>query len=227
MSDVPTPHLPEPPALRLYSFHRSGASWRVRIGLALKRLRYEYVAVDISKKDGEQLVDAYAEKNPMRQVPTLEIVRPGGVERIGQSMAILEWLEDYFPALPILPSDLGLRARARMIAEMSNAGIQPLHNTSVLRHLKSLGQDPDAWSKHFLARGLAALESAVQPTAGRYCVGDQPTLADVCLVPQLGTARRYALDLAAYPTLVRIDATCAEQPAFQAAHPDRQPDAPK
>ncbi|WP_338863697.1 maleylacetoacetate isomerase [Myxococcus stipitatus] len=214
-------------ALRLHSYWRSSASWRVRLGLNLKGLSYEYAAVHLMKDGGQQNSPEYRAVNPMRTVPTLEWTEADGTPlRLSQSIAILEFLEERIPSPALLPKDAYLRARVRMVAEGVNSGIQPLQNLSVLQRIKSeLNGDDKAWAAHWNMRGLEALESLVKPTAGRYCVGDAVTLADVCLVPQLYGARRFGVDVSAYPTLLRIEAACAELPAFQAAHPDRQPDA--
>lgn len=212
--------------LKLYGYWRSSCSWRVRLGLNLKGLAYEYAPVHLVKDGGQQNTDAYRAVNPMRTVPTLEWSEGGTVHRLGQSLAILEYLEARFPTPALLPGDLLLKARVRMLAEMVNSGIQPLQNLAVLQHVKNeLKGDDKAFGAHWNARGLTALETAVRETAGTYCVGDSVTLADLCLVPQLYGARRFGVDLAPYPTLLRIEAACAALPAFQAAHPDRQPDA--
>ncbi|NTX03449.1 MULTISPECIES: maleylacetoacetate isomerase [Myxococcus] len=213
--------------LRLHNYWRSSASWRVRLGLNLKGLPFEYVAVHLLKDGGQQNSDAYRAVNPMRTVPTLEWTEADGtVRRLSQSLAILEFLQDHAPSPSLYPEDAYLRARARMLAEYVNSGMQPMQNLSVLQRIKAeLNGDDKAWGAYWNTRGLEALEKMVQPTVGRFCVGDSVTLADVCLVPQLYGARRFALDLSPYPTLLRIEAACAEHPAFQASHPDRQPDA--
>lgn len=209
--------------LRLYSYWRSSASWRVRIGLHLKGLEFEYVPVHLVKDGGEQNSAAYRAVNPMRTLPTLEWTEADGtVRRLSQSLPVLEYLEERFPAPALLPADAFLRAKARMLAEMVNSGIQPLQNLSVMQHVKqSLNADDKAWSAYWNTRGLEALEAAVQSTMGRFCVGDAVSLADVCLVPQLYGARRFGVDLAPYPTLLRIEAECQALPAFQAAQADR------
>lgn len=214
-------------APRLHNYWRSSASWRVRLGLRLKGVDFEYVPVHLLQDGGQQHSDAYRALNPMRTVPTLEWTEADGtVRRLSQSLAILDYLQETFPSPSFFPEDTYLRARARMLAEYVNSGIQPLHNLGVLQRVKhELNGDDKAWGAHWCTRGLEALEKMVQPTAGRYCVGDSVTLADVCLVPQLYGARRFALDMTPYPTLLRIEAACAELPAFQASHPDRQPDA--
>jgi maleylpyruvate isomerase len=214
-------------ALRLHNYWRSSASWRVRIGLNLKRLQFEYLPVHLLQDGGQQHSEAYRALNPMRTVPTLEWTEEDDtVRRLSQSLPILEYLEARVPSPSLFPKDLYLQAKARMLAEMVNSGIQPLQNLSVLQRLKNeLKVDDKAWGAYWNVRGLEALEAAVKATAGRYCVGDEVSLADICLVPQLYGARRFAVDLTPYPTLLRIEAACNELPAFQAAHPDRQPDA--
>lgn len=211
--------------LRLYSYWRSSSAWRVRIGLALKGLSYEYRAVNLLT--GEQSSPAHLALNPAGQVPVLEVEQAGRVIRLAQSMAILELLEERHPAPALLPPDPWERARVRTIAELVNSGIQPLQNAVVLRTLKQRwpGYEQE-WAATFIARGLDALEPLVADGAGRFCHGDAPGLADCYLVPQLYNARRYRVDVAPYPTLLRVEAACAALPAFQAAHPDRQPDAP-
>ncbi|MBZ4419363.1 maleylacetoacetate isomerase [Myxococcus sp. RHSTA-1-4] len=214
-------------ALRLHNYWRSSASWRVRLGLHLKGLKFEYVPVHLLQDGGQQNTEAYRALNPMRTVPTLEWTEDDGTaRRLSQSLPILEYLEARFPSPAFLPKDLYLQAKTRMLAEMVNSGIQPLQNLAVLQRIKGeLKADDKAWGAHWNVRGLEALEAAVKPLAGRYCVGDEVSLADICLVPQLYGARRFAVDLTPYPTLLRIEAACNELPAFQAAHPDRQPDA--
>jgi len=214
-------------ALRLHNYWRSSASWRVRLGLHLKGLTFEYVAVHLLQDGGQQHSEAYRALNPLRTVPTLEWTEDDGTaRRLSQSLAILEYLEARHPSPSLFPKDVYLQAKARMLAEMVNSGMQPLQNLSVLQRIKSeLQADDKAWGAYWNTRGLDALEAVVKPTAGRYCVGDAVSVADICLVPQLYGARRFAVDLTPYPTLLRIEAACNELPAFQAAHPDRQPDA--
>jgi len=218
--------------LALHNYWRSSASYRVRIALALKQLDYAYLVVDIVRGGaaggGSQHEDAYRAKNPMGQVPTLEIVEDDGrVHHLFQSLPIIEYLDERWPEpAPLLPRrDLELRATARALAEMINSGIQPLQNLSTTKAVTALGGDQQAWVGQFVGAGLAALEQAVAATAGRFCVGDQPGVVDCLLVPQMFAARRFGVDLDRCPRLVAIDAACAELPAFAAAHPDRQPDA--
>lgn len=216
--------------MKLYTYWRSSSAWRVRIALAWKRVPHEVETVALAGAGARQHSDAFRALNPSAQVPVLQLDErgpDGAPQVITQSMAILEYLEERHPSPPLLPADPWLRARSRQLAEIVNSGIQPLQNLATTDHLTSVGGDADAWRTHFITRGLAALERAAAPTAGTFLVGDAPTFADVYLVPQLYNARRYALDLAPYPTLLRVDAACAALPAFQAAHPDVQPDAPR
>jgi maleylpyruvate isomerase len=212
---------------QLYSFWRSSSAWRVRIALGLKGLAYRYVPVDLLA--GEQWSEAQQARNPTHQVPVLEVARPGSPPlRLVQSMAIIEWLDETCPAPPLLPPDADGRARVRALAEHVNSGIQPLQNAIVLKRLreKAPGWDQE-WARTFIGGGLRALEAAVNDgLAGRFAHGDAPGLADCYLVPQLYNGRRFGVDLAAFPTLLRVEAACAALPAFAAAHPDVQPDAP-
>lgn len=211
---------------KLYGYWRSSCSYRVRIALGLKGIAYETVPVHLLKDGGQQRADAYRARNPMAQVPLLEIEHePGLVVELTQSVAILEYLEERFPQPALLPSCAYLRARVRKCVEIVNSGVQPLQNLSLLGELKRLGGDAAAFAKAANERGLAALEAEAESAGGAFMIGDELTLADVMLVPQVYSARRFGVDLAAYPTLASIDARLAELPAFAAAHPDRQPDA--
>lgn len=209
--------------MKLYGYWRSSASWRVRIGLGLKGLPYEYVAVHL--KDGVQHSDAHRARSPMAQIPVLEWDEGGAARRLTQSLAILEYLDELHPEPPLLPSDPYERARARQFAEVVNAGIQPLQNFRVGQELKELGGDYAVWSRRWIQRGLEALEALAARDAGAFLVGDAPSLADLCLIPQLYNARRFGCDLQPLPTLLRVEAACEAIPAFQAAHPSVQPDA--
>ena len=212
--------------LALHGYFRSSASWRVRIALAWKQLPYTYVPVSLLKDGGEHLSDAYRAINPLQAVPTLMVDgRP-----LSESLAIIEFLEETCPEPALLPREPFARAQARRIAEAINAGMQPLQNLRVLRKLDQDWQVGDegkkAWAAHFNLVGLRALERLVQGSAGRYCVGDTVTVADLCLVPQLYGARRFGVDVAAFPTLLRIEAALMELPAFAEAVPAKQPDCP-
>ena len=230
--------------LRLYGYWRSSSAWRVRLGLALKGLPYQYVAVDLLA--GDQDAPAHVARSPLHQVPVLEVLAPDGAAHLGatagqgqdpaasaaplrlvQSMAILQWLDEVHPAPPLLPPDAAGRARVRALAEHVYSGIQPYQNTAVVRWLK--GRHPGSegpWVRHWIGRGLAGLEASLAERPGRFCHGDSPGLADCYLVPQLYVARRFEVALALFPRLLAVEAACAALPAFQAAHPDRQPDAP-
>jgi len=215
--------------VKLYSYWRSTSTWRVRIALAWKGLPHEIVPVHLIDGGGQQHGDAFRALNAAAQVPVLVLDErdPAGAPRLlSQSMAILEYLEERHPAPPLLPADLWLRARARQLAQICVSGIQPLHNLTTLDRVKESGGDEGAWVRHFIARGLASLERTAAETAATFLVGDAPSFAEVCLVPQLYAARRYSVDVAPFPTLARVEATCAALPAFQSAHADAQPDAP-
>jgi maleylpyruvate isomerase len=212
--------------LRLFSYWRSSSSWRVRIGLALKGLAFETRTVNLLA--GEQHSEAHRARSPLGQIPVLEVEEDGRTLRLVQSMAILEWLDERFPDPPLLPADLEGRARVRALAEHVNSGIQPLQNAIVLKLLKEKvpGWDRE-WGRFHIGRGLAALERAVgDGRAGRFCHGDTPGLADCYLVPQLYNARRFDVDVGPFPTLRRIEEACLALAPFQAADPERQPDAP-
>jgi maleylpyruvate isomerase len=211
----------------LYSYWRSSSAWRVRIGLHLKGIAYDYRAVDL--REGAQFADAHRARNPLGQIPVLEVGGDGGpVRHLAQSMAILEFLEERFPSSPLLPADAYGRARVRMVAEIVNSGIQPFQNQAPQKwlHARQAGLEKE-WVQHWVSTGMAALERAVASGAGRYAHGDAVTLADVYIVPQLYGARRFGIDLAGCPTLLSVEAACRELPAFQAAEPERQPDAPE
>jgi maleylpyruvate isomerase len=211
--------------MKLYGYFRSSAAYRVRIGLGLKGLDYEYVAIHLRK--GEQSAPGYRELNPGALVPTL--VDDRGT--FTQSLAIIEYLDERYPEPALLPSASEARARVRAIALAIACDIHPIDNLRVLRYLlHTIGAsegEKDAWYRHWIDLGLTALESqlAREPETGEFCHGDSPTLADCCLVPQLANARRSGIPLDAYPTLTRIEARCNTLAAFAAAAPERQPDA--
>jgi maleylpyruvate isomerase len=213
--------------MKLFDYFRSSASYRVRIGLGLKGLAVETVPVHLVRDGGEQLKPAYRAVNPSALVPALQ----DGDATITQSMAILEYLEETHPAVPLLPADALGRARVRSLALMIACDIHPLNNLRILRYLvKQAGlseEAKNAWYVHWVEEGLAALEAhlAGSSDTGRFCHGDTPTLADCFLVPQVFNAVRFNVDMTPYPTIMRIDAACQEMPAFAAAHPSKQPDA--
>ena len=206
--------------MRLYGYWRSSSSYRVRIALHLKNLEYEYVP--ISLEDEEHSRAAFRDHNPMHQVPVLELATG---ERFSQSLPIIELLEELHPSPALLPASPGPRARARQLAEIVNSGIQPLQNRFVLETLERHRVDSREWAKYFVDRGLRALEAHANTSPARFLVGDQVTLAEVFLVPQLYNARRLGVSCADFPTLTRIDAECQQLDAFAAAIPERQLDA--
>ena len=214
--------------LRLYNYWRSSASHRVRIALQLKGLSYEYLPVHLGAGAGEQFSAAYRALNPQSRVPALETV--DGI--LTQSMAILEWLEETHPQPALLPRAPRERARVRAMAQVLIADVQPLQNQSVTRYLQGTLQLDNAalksWLREWVGRGLGALEEMLgqEPASGAFCVGTQPTFADVCLVPQCASARRFGVDPADYPRIARVDEACSAMPAFQRAAPAQQPDAP-
>ncbi|MDP9001150.1 MAG: maleylacetoacetate isomerase [Myxococcota bacterium] len=211
--------------MRLYSYYRSSASYRVRIGLSLKGLAFEYVPVNLVNSGGEQHSEAHKRKNPMEQVPVLEWEEEGRTVCLAQSVAILEYLDERYPDPPLFPRDPLERAAVRRSVEIVNSGIQPLQNLSVLTEIKRLGGDARAFARAANERGLAALESEAATFGGAFTIGENVTLADVFLVPQMYSARLLGGDLSACPNIVRIDDKLTRMPAIAAAHPDRQPDA--
>jgi maleylacetoacetate isomerase len=199
--------------LRLYDYYRSSASYRVRIALNLKGVDYERVPVNLL--EGEQRDEAYRARNRQGFVPMLE----AGGERLTQSLAIVAWLDSHFPEPPLRAGDPKVLALALTIA----ADIHPLNNLRVLKRLGALGIEQEArddWYRHWVAEGFEALETLAAPAAGRHLLGDEVTLADICLVPQMYNARRFKVPLEGYPTLVAADAAASALPAFAAAHPD-------
>jgi maleylacetoacetate isomerase len=209
----------------LYSYFRSSASYRVRIGLALKGIDYDYRAVHLVEGGGAQYKPDYAALNPMHEVPSLLI--DGHV--LSQSLPILEYLDETRPRPPLLPADGYGRAKARQIAECVNASIQPLQNLRVLKKLETdfgaVEETRRAWVAHFIHTGFRGIEAILRDTAGTFAVGDAVTLADICLVPQVFASARFGVTLEDYPTLAAVAARAGALPAFEAAHPSRQPDA--
>lgn len=204
--------------MRLFGYWRSSSTWRVRIGLGLKGLPYETVAVNLL--NAEHTTDDYRKRSPMAQLPAFE----DGDVVLTQSLAILEYLDERHPEPPLLPGDAVQRARIRMMAEVVNSGIQPLQNMSVLRRIEAMGTDKGDWSREWIDTGLAVIESmATGP--GPFLVADSPTLAECCVIPQLYNARRFGLDVSRYPRLAACETACRALPAFADSHPDRQVDA--
>lgn len=216
---------PEAP-LVLYGYWRSSSAYRVRIALNLKGLRYEQRPVHLVREGGEQKRPEYRAINPLGLVPALR----HGERTLVQSVAICEYLEEAFPEPALLPADAAGRARVRALVQTIACEIQPLNNLAVLRYLADdLGAAEaavQAWYARWVGRGFAALEAWLgAPETGAFCHGDRPTLADAFLVPQLYNAERYGCDLDPYPKLVGIAGRCLAMDAFQAAAPERQPDA--
>ena len=216
------------PTLTLYTYFRSSASFRVRIALHLKGLAYTSVPVHLLKGGGEQHGTDYAALNPAELVPTLV----DGEHALGQSLAIIEYLDEVYPTPALLPTGAPERARVRALAQTVACEIHPLNNLRVVQYLeRELNVDEAAratWNRHWMTLGFTALEAllAGSPHTGVFCHGDTPTLADCCLVPQLANARRFDTPLEAYPTILRVEAACLALDPFQRALPAVQPDAP-
>ena len=204
----------------LYDYRRSSAAYRVRIALSLKGVDYESRPINLL--EGEQKSDDYRSLNPEGLVPMLEIDE----HRLTQSLAIIVYLEQLFPDPPLMPRDPADGAHVRAMAMVVACDIHPLNNLRVLKYLSGpLGvaqEQRDRWYAHWIAEGFTALETMARPGAGRFLFGDEPTIADVCLVPQLYNARRFNVPVDDYPTLLRADENANELEAFAAAHPDRQ-----
>ena len=208
------------PRAVLYDYFRSSASYRVRIALNLKGIEYEHRPVSLI--NGAQNDPEYKALNPQGLVPMLEI----DGHRLTQSLSIMVYLDQVYPDPPLMPRDPADGAHVRALALAVACDIHPLNNLRVLKYLKNdLGISEgakDEWYRHWVAEGLAALEEMARPRAGAFLFGDSPTIADVCLVPQLYNARRFSVPITDYPTLRRADETASAHAAFAAAHPDRQ-----
>jgi maleylacetoacetate isomerase len=210
--------------VKLYSYFRSSAAYRVRIALNLKGLAYETMPVHLVKDGGHNRRPEFRAVNPQMRVPAL-VADAGDV--LIQSLAIIEYLDETHPDPPLLPKDPIARAKTRALAQLIACDIHPLNNTSPLRYLKNrMHQEQsaiDAWYHHWVIEGFAALEALIEP--GPYACGEAVTLADICLVPQVANARRLKVPLEGFPKIVGVDAACLALPAFDRARPENQPDA--
>jgi maleylpyruvate isomerase len=209
--------------MKLHGYFRSSASYRVRIALNLKGLEAEHLPHHLRK--GEQRAPAYLALNPQGLVPTLE---DAGGDVLIQSLAIIEWLDETHPEPPMMPKDALRRAQVRAFAQVLACDTHPVQNLKVLARLRELGLPEDkvtAWAGWANREGLSACEALVKHEPGPFCFGPAPTLADLCLVPQLGNARRFGVDVGAFPRLLQAEAAAKALPAFADAAPERQPDA--
>ena len=214
--------------VRLYSYWRSSAAYRVRIALNLKGLPYETVPVNLARDGGEQHKPAFNDLNPQELVPVLL----HGNRILRQSMAIMEYLDETFPSPPLMPATARDRQRVRMIAQSIACDIHPLNNLRVMQFFEKTWSVPQAerddWVRHWIRSGFDALEDTLadNPSTGTFCDGEQPTIADCCLVPQVFNAERFGVDMAPYQTIRRVVQACLALDEFQAARPENQPDAP-
>ena len=208
------------PRAILYDYFRSSASYRARIALNLKGIEYEQRSINLAA--GAQKDESYRELNPQGFVPMLEM----DGHRITQSLAICNYVNSIVPDPPFMPADAADRAHVLALALTVACDIHPLNNLRVLKYLNSefdASEDAkDDWYRHWVAEGLTALEAMAAPRAGAWLFGDEPSVADICLIPQLYNARRFSVPLDAFPTLRRVDETASGNPAFAAAHPDLQ-----
>ena len=217
-------------SIKLYSYWRSSAAYRVRIALNLKQLPHEIVPVHLVNNGGEQHAEAYRDMNPQGCVPTLL----DGSRVFRQSMAIIEYLEESYPGgAALLPSTARERARVRALAQVVACDIHPLNNLRVMQFLEREFSSPqverERWTRHWITQGFHAFERMLDENSGTgvYCDGDAPTLADLCLVPQVYNARRFDIDMSAFPVITRIEQQCLTLAAFDTARPENQVDAPK
>ena len=210
--------------MQLYSFFRSSAAYRVRIALGLKGLSYDTVGIHLSKDGGQHRKADYRAVNPQMRVPTLELDKG---DRLIQSLAIVEYLDETYPYPPLLPKDPIERARVRAIAQVIACDVHPLNNSGPLAYLKNTLKheqaEIDAWYAHWLTEGLTAIEAMVEPRP--YLCGTQVTLADICMVPALFGGRRFKVSLDKFPKILAAEAACMKLPAFERARPENQPDA--
>lgn len=210
--------------MRLYSYFRSSSAYRVRLALNIKALEYEIIPKHLLNNGGEQLTEDYGNINPMQQLPSLDI--DGKI--LTQSMAICLFLEDAHPQAPLLSKDPLVKAAQIAFCEIINSGIQPYQNLSVLKKLDedySIGTDgKKKWAQHFIYKAFDALEKSLRATSGKYCFGDELSLGDCFLIPQVFSARRFSVDMNRYPIITAICNECEKLDAFIKASPENQPD---
>nr|AYN44492.1 glutathione S-transferase Z4 [Brachionus calyciflorus] len=210
----------------LYNYFRSSSSWRVRIALELKKIEYEYKPINLIKEGGEQFTEEYTKINPKQEVPALKI----DGQLLVQSLPIIEYLDETRPdGVQLIPKDPIKRVKARIIAEIINSGIQPYQNANVIKKIAQETQSEEKkmeWIKFYLTKGFRAIESALVESSGKYCVGDEITIADLCLVPQVYSAFRFNIDLTDFPNVRRVYAELEKVPEFIKAHAHRQIDTP-
>ncbi|HEY5278792.1 MAG TPA: maleylacetoacetate isomerase [Pseudolabrys sp.] len=210
--------------MKLYTYFRSSAAYRVRIALNLKGLPYEMVAIHLTKEGGQQHQPDFHAINPQERVPALKL---SSGEVLTQSLAIVEYLDEIEPEPPFLPADALARAKVRAVAQMVACDIHPLNNLIALQYLKRTLKheqpDIDAWYHHWVIEGFKAIEAMIKPAP--YACGAHVTLADICLIPQVFNARRLKVPLEAFPKIVAVETACLKLPAFDKAQPENQPDA--
>ena len=215
--------------LKLYGYWRSSAAYRVRIAMNLKSLDAEHISVHLVKDGGEQHSQGYASLNAQELVPSLVIEQAEQELVLTQSLAILEYLDEAYPQASLLPAKLFDKAIVRAMAMLIACEVHPLNNLKVLQYLAGeLNVDNDskqAWYHHWLKEGFSALEKQLEQYSGTFCFGNSPTLADICLVPQVYNAKRFELDMSPYPNIERVNAHCLTLPAFINAVPENQADA--
>jgi len=213
--------------LELYTYFRSSAAYRVRIALNLKGLEHELHPIHLLKDGGQQFSEAYKKLNPQHLVPCL--VEDG--EAISQSLSIIEYLDEKYPDVPLLPKGALERARVRTLSQVVACDIHPLHNLRILKYLKHDLERTDeqklTWAQHWVTEGFEAFEKMLKSSShtGKFCHGDQPTMADLCLIPQVRSGKRFAVNMDSFPLINQIYKTCLELPEFIKADPANQPDA--
>lgn len=213
-----------PTKFKLYNFCLSSSSWRVRIVLNLKKIKYEYVPINILKPEGDQLTSQYTQLNPMNQVPTLEV--DGNI--ITESMAISEYLEECVPDPPLYPRDPLKKAQVRSFCEMINAGTQPFTNHRTLKAVEARQIDPQEWAQYWLNSRFDSMDRYLLSNKGKYCFGDTITLGDAFLLPMVqGTVKRFNINLENFPNIESVVSNLKDVPEFKEAHPLNQIDAPK